>query len=136
MEEARRGRGNHACSTHYYKCSYHTRLVCTTHQRSVPYTLLFGCAYYTFMTVCYAHHKRCAYRGIGRTPYLVYLVFTVYCISRHQGGPHWHCGLREVERYLYVHYVQQSEVETVLSVYVNKRVLERERERERDNTAL
>ena len=36
---------------------YHTRLVCTTHQRSVLYTLLFGCAYYTFMMVCYAHHK-------------------------------------------------------------------------------
>ena len=46
-------------------------LVCTTHQRSVLYTLLFGCAYYTFMMVCYAHHKRCAYRDIGSTPYLV-----------------------------------------------------------------
>ena len=71
MEEALRGCGNHACSTHHFKCSYHTRLVCTTHQRSVLNTLLFGCAYYTFMMVCYAHHKRCAYRGIGSTPYLV-----------------------------------------------------------------
>ena len=40
-------------------------LVCTTHQRSVLYTLLLGCAHYTFMMVCYANHKRCAYRDIG-----------------------------------------------------------------------
>ena len=46
-------------------------LVCTTHQRSVLYTLFFGCAHYTFMMVCYAHHKRCAYSDIGSTPYLV-----------------------------------------------------------------
>ena len=46
-------------------------LVYTTHHRSVLYTLLFECAEYTFMMVCSAHHKRCAYRDIGSTPYLV-----------------------------------------------------------------
>ena len=57
-------------------------LVCTTHQRSVLYTLLFGCAHYTFMMVCYAHHKRCAYRDIGSTPYLVCCThFSFYSVS-------------------------------------------------------
>ena len=45
--------------------------VYTTHLRSVLCTQILGCAWHTNMEVCDSHQKKCVYRDIGSTPYLV-----------------------------------------------------------------